>query len=87
MPDLMRRPRKLNQLFAWWRGYFWLSCDRCGVMYGGHETGEGHDIYDRMYSSGNVLIAERSKTVCWRHNDDRDVAWLTVTHQTTGPHA
>lgn len=33
--------RLYNKLYASLFGYFWLSCKRCGRMYGGHEIGKG----------------------------------------------
>ena len=35
------RFRRLNRAWAWFRGYFWLPCPRCGKMFGGHEIGTG----------------------------------------------
>ena len=29
--------RKLNKLYAWVFGYFWIACPVCGKEYGGHE--------------------------------------------------
>lgn len=40
-----RRPRFLHYLIAKLSGYFWLPCERCGRMFGGHEVG----YYDSGY--------------------------------------
>ena len=32
-------PRFIHRLYAWFSGYFWLPCERCGRMFGGHEIG------------------------------------------------
>lgn len=34
-----RRFRLVNRLYAFFVGYFWLPCPRCGKYYGGHEHG------------------------------------------------
>jgi hypothetical protein len=33
------RFRRLNRIYAFLFGYFWLPCPACGEMFGGHEAG------------------------------------------------
>ena len=33
-------PRWMHKLYAKALGYFWLSCPRCGAMFGGHQIGD-----------------------------------------------
>lgn len=33
------RFRFFNKIYAHMFGYFWLSCPKCGKMFGGHEAG------------------------------------------------
>lgn len=34
-------PRWVHWLYAFWHGYYWLPCLKCGRKYGGHENGSG----------------------------------------------
>lgn len=48
----MKLWRYLNKIYANKFGYFWLSCPRCGKMFGGHEVGK--DALHRTIYSGSV---------------------------------
>jgi len=48
--------RQLHRLYAWLLGYFWLSCTRCGRMFGGHEQPLG--IYHRADGTSQATCPE-----------------------------
>lgn len=36
--------RLFHKVYAWFYGYFWLSCPSCGRKFGGHEVVEGNRV-------------------------------------------
>jgi hypothetical protein len=46
-------PRSWHRFYAWVMNYFWLPCQVCGEMFGGHECHEALPGDDRL--------------VCFRH--------------------
>ena len=48
--------RTLNKLYANFLGYFWMPCDLCGQMFGGHEI---------VYPDGFIMTGwNTGKAVC-----------------------
>ena len=54
-------PRWINRLYAWVAGYFWIPCPRCGLPFGGHESGGT----DHVYGSSTGWMT------CWRCPEHR----------------
>lgn len=61
---LKRRFRRLNRLWAWLNGYFWLRCPACGEWFGGHEIAK--DVIWKNRTVG--LTTTMGHSVCWRHD-------------------
>ena len=62
----MRLSRWMHRLYAFAFGYFWMSCPKCGRMFGGHEEGGGI-----MHLGGG-----RGKIMCPLHPDDEGEEYL-----------
>lgn len=58
-----RRPRWVHRVYAWFAGYFWLSCPLCGHGFGGHEW-SGEIYYDPdKSSSGHGICSSCARFV------------------------
>lgn len=60
--------RRLNQLYAWFFGYFWAECPRCGKMWGGHEW-KDNEIVKLEENERGILRAYFTRSVCCQHDD------------------
>ncbi len=74
----MRRFRRLNRVWAFLLGFFWLPCPICGEMFGGHEAGYVDvEVPVKSYlatEDGAVLhdfrpASQRRHIACWRHDN------------------
>jgi hypothetical protein len=51
-------PRWINQLYAYFKGYYWEPCPVCGEKFGGHEW------YGALIISHGLLFKEDKEGIC-----------------------
>lgn len=72
------RPRFLNRVWAWLRGYFWVPCPICKKSFGEHEWLPGNELWltDRdavaVCPSCHAAAAEQNRANGWPANHPPD---------------
>lgn len=62
------RPRLLNRIYAWIRGYFWIPCPICKRGFGEHEWLPGNELW--LTDRDSVAVCPRCADEARRLNDE-----------------
>jgi hypothetical protein len=73
MGKRLRKPRFIQQAYAYVFGYFWLPCPICRRMFGGHEIAEGEILMDSWNGGSSVCVEcgdeARKRSEFWMRNN------------------
>lgn len=62
------RPRFLNRVYAWIRGYFWIPCPICKRGFGEHEWIQGNELW--LTDRDSVAVCPRCAEEAARQNQE-----------------